>query len=99
MPNRDDVEEEPFARPVDQLAANETCDQTEHYHAMIDMVCPPGFGTDVVALDDLVRRPSSDCGIVSPSALAVFMLIASSNFSGRCTGRSQAFAPLRIRST
>jgi hypothetical protein len=38
-------------------------------------------------------------GTFSPSAFAVFMLIASSNFVGACTGRSAGFAPLRMRST
>src|SRR5215467_13257374 len=31
-----------------------------------------------------------------PRALAVFRLIARSNFTGACTGRSAGFAPLRI---
>jgi len=44
-------------------------------------------------------RPSTDCGIVSPSALAVFILITSSNFVGCSIGRSAGFAPLRILST
>ena len=44
-------------------------------------------------------RPSTDCGIVSPSALAVFRLITSSNFVGCSTGRSAGLAPLRILST
>ena len=35
----------------------------------------------------------------SPSALAIFALIASSNFVGCATGRSAAFAPRRILST
>ena len=42
---------------------------------------------------------SSDCGIVMPSALAVFRLIASSYLVGACTGRSDGFSPLRMRST
>ena len=42
---------------------------------------------------------SSDCGIVIPSALAVFRLIASTNFVGCSTGRSAGLAPFRIRST
>jgi hypothetical protein len=36
---------------------------------------------------------------VTPSALAVFMLIASSNLVGYSTGRSDGLAPLRILST
>ena len=44
-------------------------------------------------------RPSSDGGIVRPRALAVFMLITSSNFVGCSTGRSAGLAPLRILST
>ena len=37
--------------------------------------------------------------IVRPSAFAVFLLIATSNFVGCSTGRSAGFAPLRILST
>jgi hypothetical protein len=43
-------------------------------------------------------RNRKDSGMVRPSALAVFMLITSSNFTGTWTGRSLAFVPLRIRS-
>src|SRR5438445_3773427 len=52
--------------------------------------------------DDLVRpsaRPSTDGGIVRPSALAVFKLMTNSNRVGCSTGRSAGFAPLRILST
>jgi len=34
------------------------------------------------------------CGMLMPSIFAVFRLIASSNFVGRSTGRSDGFAPL-----
>src|SRR5262249_36615291 len=44
-------------------------------------------------------RPSSDCGIVKPRALAVLRLITKSNLLGCSTGRSAGFAPLRILST
>src|SRR3989442_9265804 len=44
-------------------------------------------------------RKSSDCGIVSPSALAVLSLMTSSNFVGCSNGRSPGFAPFRILST
>src|SRR5262249_18755917 len=44
-------------------------------------------------------RSSSDCGIVRPSAFAVFRLITNSNFVGCSTGRSAGFAPLKILST
>jgi hypothetical protein len=44
-------------------------------------------------------RPSTDCGIVSPSALAVLTLMTSSNLVGCSTGRSPGLAPLRILST
>ena len=44
-------------------------------------------------------RASSDCGTVSPSALAVLRLMASSNFAGCCTGKSAGVSPLRIRFT
>ena len=44
-------------------------------------------------------RRSNVCGIVIPSAFAVFMLITSSNLVGCSTGRSAGLAPLRILST
>ena len=51
-------------------------------------------------LDDLVRpEQAATAGSSSPSALAVFRLIASSNFVGCSTGRSPGLAPLRILST
>ena len=44
-------------------------------------------------------RTSSDCGIVRPSAFAVFRLMTSSNFVGCSIGRSPGFPPLSILST
>ena len=44
-------------------------------------------------------RASKEGGTVRPSALAVFMLIASSNLVGCSTGRSEGLAPFRILST
>src|SRR5262249_26370557 len=44
-------------------------------------------------------RASTDCGIVRPSALAIFRLMSSSNVVGCSTGRSAGLAPLRILST
>ena len=44
-------------------------------------------------------RASKEGGTVRPSALAVFMLITSSNLVGCSTGRSEGLAPLRILST
>src|SRR5207244_5652739 len=44
-------------------------------------------------------RPSSDGGIVSPSALAVLRLMTSSNLVGCSIGRSAGLAPLKILST
>ncbi len=44
-------------------------------------------------------RSSSVCGIVSPSAFAVFVLMTNSNLIGCSIGRSEGFAPLRILST
>ena len=41
----------------------------------------------------LLARTKTVCGIVSPSALAGFMLITSSNFVGCCTGKSAGTAP------
>ncbi len=40
-------------------------------------------------------RGRSDCGTVSPSALAVLRLITSSKLVGRWIGRSAGFSPLR----
>jgi hypothetical protein len=50
-------------------------------------------------LDDGSARASTDGGIVSPSALAVFRLMTRSNFVGCSTGRSAGLAPLRSLST
>jgi hypothetical protein len=44
-------------------------------------------------------RTSNEGGTVRPSALAVFMLMMSSNLVGCSTGRSAGLAPLRILST
>src|SRR5206468_2523715 len=44
-------------------------------------------------------RPSTDGGIVRPSAFAVLRLMTSSNFVGCSTGRSAGLVPLRILST
>ncbi len=44
-------------------------------------------------------RSSSACGIVMPSALAVFRLITSSNLDACSTGRSRGWAPRKILST
>ena len=41
-------------------------------------------------------RASTDGGIVKPSAFAALRLMTNSNFVGRSTGRSAAFAPSRI---
>jgi len=43
-------------------------------------------------------RARSDCGMVSPIALAARMLMTSSNVAGCSTGRSAGLAPLRMRS-
>jgi hypothetical protein len=44
-------------------------------------------------------RESNEGGTVRPSALAVFMLITSSNLDGCSTGKSAGLVPLRILST
>src|SRR5262249_12607395 len=44
-------------------------------------------------------RASSLSGTVTPSALAVFWLITSSNLVGSCTGKCAGFSPRRMRST
>jgi hypothetical protein len=41
---------------------------------------------------------STPGGMLRPSALAVFMLMTSSNLVGSCTGSSAGFPPLRMRS-
>ena len=43
-------------------------------------------------------RARSDCGTVSPSALAVFRLMTSSDFVGPSTAKSPGLAPFRILS-
>ena len=45
------------------------------------------------------REARNDCGIVRPSALAVLILMTSSNLVGCWTGRSAGLAPFRILST
>src|SRR4029434_6498134 len=72
-------------------------------------LCPSkGGATDADGVDTPDRshgsmiwsaRPGTACGIVRPSALAVFRLIANSNFVGCPTGRAACLAPLRILST
>ena len=44
-------------------------------------------------------RSKTDCGIATPSVLAVFMLITISILVGCSTGRSAGFAPFKILST
>jgi GNAT superfamily N-acetyltransferase len=51
----------------------------------------------VYSITSLARARS--VGTVRPSALAVLRLITSSYLVGSCTGRSDGFSPLRIRST
>ena len=46
----------------------------------------------------LSARTRMDCGILMPSAFAVFMLITSSNLVGCSIGSSPGLAPLRILS-
>ena len=47
----------------------------------------------------LVACTRIDCGILRPSVLAVFKLIARSNIVGCSIGRSPGLAPYRILST
>ncbi len=47
----------------------------------------------------LSARERNEGGTVRPSALAVFILIVSSNLVDACTGRSAGLVPLRIWST
>src|SRR5439155_22737708 len=57
-----------------------------------------GIGQGLHSMTRSARRTSDD-GIVSPRAFAVFRLIDSSNLVGCSTGRSPGLAPLRILST
>ena len=43
----------------------------------------------------LSARYSTDCGIFKPICLAVFRLIANSNFTGYSTGKSAGFVPFK----
>jgi hypothetical protein len=76
--------------------------------------CPDSRGTSILPSGaDVVSLPqqpylysitssariSNEGGTVRPSALAVFMLITSSNLVGCSTGRSEGLVPLRILST
>jgi len=56
--------------------------------------CPPGGHWMTSS-----ARSSSDCGSVSPRALAALRLITMSNLTGCSTGSSLGFAPFRILST
>src|SRR5260370_36707255 len=47
--------------------------------------------------DHLVGRTRSDSGTVSPSALAVLRVTASSNLAGRSTGRADGLMPPKNR--
>ena len=49
------------------------------------------------SLNHLVGSGQKRFGDVRPSALAVFVLMTSSNLVARCTGRSAGFSPLRMR--
>src|SRR5260370_18974966 len=65
-------------------------------------VCPAITDARAAARDYWITssaRIRSDCGIVSPSAFAVFRLITNSNLVACSTGRSAGLAPLRILST
>jgi hypothetical protein len=55
-------------------------------------------GPLVGSLDDVIRRASSDGGIVRPSALAVLRSMMSSNLVGCSMGRSAGLAPFRLLS-
>ena len=54
------------------------------------------WGSHRSSLITLSARANSVCGIVRPSAFAVFKLITSSEFVGCSKGRSLGFAPSRI---
>src|SRR5262249_2529355 len=58
-------------------------------------------GDELASLHSITSSASASSpgGTVRPSAFAVLRLITSSNFVGRCTGRSAGLAPLRMRST
>ena len=64
---------------------------------LITAIWHPALGPDHSMISS--ARASSDCGIESPSALAVLRLMTSSNLVGCSMGRSAGFAPFRILST
>src|SRR5262245_8233033 len=61
--------------------------------------CPPSPRDAAPSFDHLVCPCEHIGGTVSPSVLAVFRLITSSNLVGACRGRSPGLAPFKIRST
>ena len=60
---------------------------------MIGTLIAPQLDSWSITLSALM---TIDCGILLPSALAVLMLITSSNFVGCSTAKSQGFTPLNI---
>ena len=78
----------------------------ESGHVQCNWGCPLSANSDQTRCSKprpysitLSARASSVGGIVRPSALAVFRLMNNSYLVGACTGRSNGFSPLRIRST
>ena len=62
---------------------------------------PRAAADELLAAHSITRSARSriDCGILSPSALAAFMLITNSNLLGCCIGKSPGFVPSRIFAT
>ncbi len=76
--------------PFDIVGCHEPADE---FHDALRLRRVPAYSMTSSA------RSSSDCGMVRPSAFAVFILMINSNFVGCSMGRSAGFAPLRILST
>jgi hypothetical protein len=65
---------------------------------MVNVLVCPGCRSLLHSIN-LSARNMIESGIFMPSALAVFMLITSSNLVGCSIGRSPGLAPLNMRST
>src|SRR5258708_28269745 len=70
-----------------------------HHSQAVPLPKSATFGSAELYSITSSARTSSVGGTVRPSALAVFMLITSSNLVGCSTGRSAGLVPLRLLST
>ena len=79
------------------LIVRESLSERHHAHQR-PAGTAPGRGASTRYWITWSARPSSDGGIVRPSAIAVFILMTSSNLVSCCTGSSAGFVPVTIRS-